>query len=101
MPCYNAAMPANFRAKVLAVVRRIPKGAVMTYAEVAAAAGHPRAFRAVGSVLKANYDPAVPCHRVVRSDGRPGRYNRGAARKAERLRREGVRIVGGRVRRHV
>ncbi len=80
-----------FREKVLAVVRGIPRGATMTYAQVACLAGNPRACRAVGSALKANYDPAVPCHRVIRSDGTVGNYNRGATRKAALLRREGAR----------
>lgn len=71
----------TFKEAVLAVVRRIPKGSVMTYAEVAAAAGSPRACRAVGNILTTNYDPQIPCHRVVRSDGTPGGYNHGAARK--------------------
>ncbi len=81
-----------FQAKVLDVVRRIPKGSIMTYAGVAAAAGRPRACRAVGSILKRNADPAIPCHRVVRSDGRAGEYNGLRGMKTELLRREGVRI---------
>jgi O-6-methylguanine DNA methyltransferase len=90
-----------FRSRVLAAVRSIPRGRVMTYKEVAAAAGRPRAFRAVGSIMKANADPAVPCHRVVRSDLRPGGYNRpgGERTKARRLASEGVRIVRGRIER--
>ncbi len=88
----------SFRESVLAVVRRIPKGSVMTYKEVAAAAGSPRACRAVGSFMKANRDPAVPCHRVVRADLRPGEYNRpgGTRTKVGRLIREGVRFDSGR-----
>lgn len=82
----------TFREKVLAAVRRIPKGKVHTYAEVAKKAGHPNASRAVGSVLKSNYDPAIPCHRVIRSDGRFGQYNRGAEEKIRKLRAEGVNI---------
>ena len=62
----------------------------MTYAEVAAAAGSPNAYRAVGSVMKYNYDPSIPCHRVVRSDGTPGQYNRGAERKEALLKQEGA-----------
>lgn len=61
----------------------------MTYAEVARAAGKPRAYRAVGIVLNKNYDPAIPYHRVIRSDGTLGGYNRGAKKKAELLRKEG------------
>lgn len=79
---------ASFADRVRAVVARIPKGETRTYKEVAKAAGSPKAFRAVGNILNKNYDPKIPCHRVVRSDGTPGGYNRGAARKAAILRRE-------------
>lgn len=66
-------------------VRQIPKGETRTYGEVAAAIGRPGAARAVGTVMKGNYDPTVPCHRVVRSDGKVGAYNRGGSREKERL----------------
>jgi len=77
-----------FAQTVYNVVRRIPKGQTMTYKEVAIAAGRPRACRAVGNILNKNYDPAVPCHRVIRSDGTTGGYNRGASMKALRLKEE-------------
>lgn len=79
-----------FRDAVFAVVRLIPEGKTRTYREVAAAAGSPRASRAVGNALNTNYDPAIPCHRVVRSDGTPGGYNRGADQKKKRLQAEGA-----------
>lgn len=85
----------SFSERVLAVVRRIPRGSVLTYGEVAARAGSPRAFRAVGNLMRANTDPSVPCHRVISSDLRLGGYNRGESEKARRLSEEGVRIVGG------
>lgn len=82
-----------FADKVREVVRAIPKGQTMTYGEVAAYAGSPGAARAVGSIMKHNYDPSVPCHRVVRSDGRVGEYNRGGAEaKKKILIKEGVEI---------
>ena len=87
----------SFSERVLAVVRRIPRGSVLTYGEVAARAHSPRAFRAVGSIMRANADPSVPCHRVICSDLRLGGYNRGEAEKARRLAEEGVLIVGGTV----
>ncbi len=80
----------SFRDRVLAVVANIPKGKTMTYKQVAATAGNPGAARAVGSIMKTNFNPDIPCHRVIRSDGKPGEYNRGAARKIERLRKEGA-----------
>ncbi len=60
----------------------------MTYGEVAELAGSPGAARAVGSIMKYNFDPSIPCHRVIRSDGKLGKYNRGAGRKEELLREE-------------
>ncbi len=74
-----------FRERVFAVVKRIPKGKVLTYKQVATKAGSPRAFRAVGSVLKSNFDPRIPCHRVVKSDGGLGNYNRGGPSAKRKL----------------
>ena len=78
----------TFRERVLAVVARIPKGKAMTYKEVAERAGSPRAYRAVGNILAKNYNPAIPCHRVIRSDGTLGKYNRGAEKKKHLLETE-------------
>lgn len=72
---------SGFASKVYAVVRRIPRGKTMTYKEVAHKAGNPNAARAVGTLMSKNYDPRVPCHRVVRSDGKIGDYNRGGPQK--------------------
>ncbi|OGH85632.1 MAG: hypothetical protein A2493_02070 [Candidatus Magasanikbacteria bacterium RIFOXYC12_FULL_33_11] len=69
-------------------MRQIPKGQVLTYKEVAYRAGSPRAYRAVGNILNKNYDPNIPCHRVVRSDGKSGGYNRGSDKKKEILESE-------------
>lgn len=74
-------MTITFSDKVRRVVKRIPKGKTMTYAEVARRAGNPRAARAVGAVMRANYDISIPCHRVIRSDGSLGSYNRGGSLK--------------------
>lgn len=82
----------SFKQKVLAVVSKIPKGKTLTYKEVAKRAGNPRASRAVGTIMSKNYDPEIPCHRVVRSDGRPGGYNRGAEMKIRILKAEGAKL---------
>ena len=79
-----------FASHVYAIVKKIPRGEALTYKQVAIAAGRPGACRAVGTILSRNFDPAIPCHRVIRSDGKTGGYNRGDARKAERLREEGL-----------
>ena len=80
----------TFTEKVYEVTRHIQKGKTLTYKEVAKKAGRPLAFRAVGNILNKNYDPKIPCHRVVRSDGKTGGYNRGANKKAEILKKEGA-----------
>jgi len=83
-------MKKSFTEKVFAVVATIPRGSVLTYKEVARRAGSPGAFRAVGNILNKNYNSRIPCHRVVRSDGKPGGYNRGTEEKQKRLQREGM-----------
>lgn len=80
----------TFTEKVLNVVRKIPKGKVLTYKEVARKSGNINASRAVGSVLKKNYNPDIPCHRVIRSDGIIGEYNRGRDEKIKKLKAEGA-----------
>jgi O-6-methylguanine DNA methyltransferase len=82
----------SFSEKVKDIVRTIPKGNVMTYKEVAGLAGSPNGSRAVGAVMKKNFDPNIPCHRVIGSDGKMGGYNRGGEEvKLEKLRKEGYR----------
>ena len=71
------------------IVKGIPKGKTMTYKEVARRAQSPMAYRAVGSIMAKNYDPKIPCHRVIKSDGSLGNYNRGGvAKKLALLRKE-------------
>jgi O-6-methylguanine DNA methyltransferase len=80
----------TFKERVLQVVSKIPKGKTLTYGEVAELAGSPGAFRAVGSIMSKNWDPKIPCHRVVRANGEPGQYNRGASNKIKILKKEGA-----------
>jgi O-6-methylguanine DNA methyltransferase len=68
---------STFTHSVAEVVRCIPKGKVLTYAEVASQAGNPKAYRAVANFLAKNYDTTIPCHRVIRKNGTLGGYNRG------------------------
>ncbi len=81
-----------FKERVVAVVKKIPRGKTMSYGQVAAAAGRPRAARAVGTIMAMNQDKQVPCHRVIRSDGKIGGYNglQGTKSKEELLRKEGA-----------
>lgn len=71
----------HFSERVRNIVRAIPKGKTMTYKEVAVLAGNPNAARAVGMIMSKNFLPDVPCHRVIRSDGTMGGYNRGGMKK--------------------
>ena len=86
--------------KVYEVVRRIPKGKVATYGQVAALTGSPRASRAVGYALHFNPEPGViPCHRVVNRMGRvaPAFAFGGIDAQASLLRAEGVEVEGNAV----
>lgn len=78
----------TFAQSVHQVVRQIPSGQTLTYKQVAELAGNPLASRAVGNILNKNYNPEIPCHRVIRSDGKTGGYNRGPERKLELLKQE-------------
>jgi O-6-methylguanine DNA methyltransferase len=76
--------------RVLEAVRQIPAGQTRSYQEVAALAGIPKGARFVARVMSQNYDPSVPCHRVIYSDGRIGNYNRGGEiEKRRKLQKEG------------
>lgn len=80
----------NFKKKVEDAVRSIPKGETRSYGEVAAIVGHPGAARAVGTIMANNKDKTVPCHRVIRTDGRIGGYNGLKGEKEKLLRAEGA-----------
>ena len=81
----------GFTLKVLRETARIDFGELRSYAEVATAAGSPRAVRAAGNALGANPMPVVvPCHRVVRTGGALGGYTGGGERKEVLLHLEGI-----------
>jgi len=84
---YNKKM--SFKDEVYKVVKKIPKGKVLTYKQVAEKVGRPKAYRAVGNILNKNFDPNIPCHRVIKSDGKLGGYNRGVKAKTKVLKEEG------------
>lgn len=92
----GASAPKPFNARVYDVVRRIPRGMVATYGQVAALAGNPRNARFVGFALHSNPEPGViPCHRVVFRDGSlaPGFAFGGEDRQRQLLEDEGVVFV--------
>ena len=87
----------SFNEKVWAVTARIPQGEVRTYAWVARELGT-KGYRAVGNALNRNpYAPAVPCHRVVGSNGSLTGFAGGLEKKQKMLAAEGVVVKGGRV----
>lgn len=84
-------LSSGFRRAVLSQLPSIGYGQTASYAQVAAAAGYPRAFRAAGTACALNPLPVVvPCHRVVKSDGSLGRYRGGPAAKQLLLNLEGA-----------
>lgn len=84
--------------RVHAFVRTVPRGRVVTYADVAWGVGCPGAARAVGRIMACTTDRSVPCHRVVRYDGRVAATGDDGS-LAARLRREKVRVEpNGRIR---
>lgn len=91
---------SKFSNRVYNAVKKIPRGKVLTYRQVAQKLGDKNLARAVGNALNKNRDAAprgrrfygVPCHRVVRADGRVGGFNRGNAVKIKLLKSEGVKI---------
>jgi len=88
----------SFASRVILAVRRIPRGRIATYGDIAALAGRPRAWRAVGNIMRECRHPGVPCHRVVAAGARLGGYG-DRQLKARLLRVEGVLVVGSRIRR--
>jgi O-6-methylguanine DNA methyltransferase len=80
----------TFQQNILSIVSKIPKGKTMTYKQVAKLSDSPKAYRAVGNILHKNYDPKVPCHRVICSNGKAGGYNRGTEKKINLLKKEGI-----------
>ena len=83
----------------MAAVRRIPVGRVSTYGDVAAMAGQPRAWRAVGNIMRECRDPSMPCHRVIGANGALGGYGGNLHVKRSLLRAEGLDVGMTRVRR--
>ena len=66
----------KFQVNVWQYLKKIPKGSVITYKDVAIAIGHPKAARAVANACARNpYAPKIPCHRVIRSNGELGGYS--------------------------
>lgn len=85
----------EFQLKVWAYLRKIPRGSVRTYSQVAKDIGKPLSTRAVANAIGKNpYAPKIPCHRVIRSDGSLGGYSGKGGVKTKRflLKKEGIKL---------
>ena len=85
----------EFQLKVWAYLRKIPRGSVRTYSQVAKDIGKPLAIRAVANAIGKNpYAPKIPCHRVIRSDGSLGGYSGKGGVKTKKflLKKEGIKL---------
>ena len=77
---------------------QVPKGKVTTYGELAKAVGLKNGQRTIGTIMRNNPFPViVPCHRVVKSDGRIGGYVYGERVKSQMLTKEGIKIKDGKI----
>lgn len=87
----------DFNKRCYQILRKVPKGRVTTYKEIARALKS-KAYRAVGNAMNKNpYAPKIPCHRVIRSDGKVGGFAGGPRKKSSMLRKEGIEIKNGRI----
>jgi methylated-DNA-[protein]-cysteine S-methyltransferase len=90
-------MEEKFNEKCYSILRKVPKGKVTTYKEIARVL-HSKAYRAVGNAMNKNpYAPKVPCHRVVNSNGSVGGFASGTLNKIKMLRKEGIEIDNGKI----
>mgnify|MGYP001603708645 CR=1 FL=1 len=87
----------SFNERCYTLLRKVPKGKVTTYKEIARAL-RTKAYRAVGNAMNKNpHAPRVPCHRVVKSNGVVGGFASGTKKKIKMLKKEGVEIVNGKI----
>ena len=85
----------DFQKMVWSEIKKIPKGKIITYKELAIKIGKPKAYRAVANACAKNpLLEIIPCHRVIREDGKMGGYNgkKGVKRKKRLLKSEGVKL---------
>jgi methylated-DNA-[protein]-cysteine S-methyltransferase len=87
----------SFYEKCYTVLKKVPKGKVTTYKEIARAIGS-KAYRAVGTAMNKNpYAPIVPCHRVINSNGNLGGFASGLKNKIKLLKLEGIEIKDNKI----
>ena len=90
-------MNNNFNKRCYQKLALIPKGMISTYDEIAKSLDS-NAYRAVGNAMAKNPHPvAVPCHRIIKSDGTLGGYALGISKKIQLLKKEGIKIKNNKV----
>ncbi|MAG50737.1 cysteine methyltransferase [archaeon] len=90
-------MNTKFTEQVYNITKRIPKGKISTYGEIAKALNS-KAYQAVGHALHKNpYAPIVPCHRVINSNGKIGGFASGTENKIKLLKKEGIKIKNNKI----
>ena|SRR3989338_1784817 len=83
----------SFNERVWSACKKIPKGKVSTYSQIAKAIGNSKSSRAVGNALNKNpFAPKVPCHRVIKSNGEIGGFASGSSKKISLLKKDGIQI---------
>lgn len=88
----------NFQKRVYSLIKKIPKGRISTYGQIAKVLGCPDSARLIGRILNQNPQLIkIPCHRVVRSDGQIGGYKLGIKKKKSLLQKEGIKIKGNEI----
>ncbi len=88
----------NLDKKIYKKLSEVPKGKITTYGELAKAVGMKNGQRAVGRIMNKNpYPVIIPCHRVIKSDGKVGGYAYGEEIKSNMLTKEGIKIKNGKI----
>lgn len=88
----------NLEQQVYKKLSEVPQGKVTTYGELAKVVGLKNGQRIIGQIMKKNpYPVIIPCHRVVKSDGKVGGYAYGEAIKSSMLKKEGIKIQDGKI----
>lgn len=87
----------KFKEKVYSIIKKIPKGKVSSYKEVARAL-NTKAYRAVGNALNKNEDTdKIPCFKIVKNDGNIGSFSKGVKEKIRRLKKENIEVEKGKI----
>ena len=90
----------DFSQKVYQITKKIPRGKVTTYKQIAKKL-NTKAYQAVGTALKKNHNPKIPCHRVIKSNLEVGGFNKGIKNKIKLLKKEGIRITNNKINKNI